>query len=103
LLKRKEHIELKRLDKKIVKLLRGRKILNKAIEGEIKAIGMEEIESFHPNHPKNFKSNGQLTAEGSRCLNALFSMGCSSIVISYLMRKPLKLINKKKKEWLINA
>ncbi len=83
-------IELKRLDKKIVKLLRERKVENKVIEGEINAIGMEKIESFQPYHPKNFKSNGQLTSEGARCLNSLFSMGCSGIVISYLMRKPLK-------------
>lgn len=95
--------ELNRLDKKIIKLLRERKVENKEIEDEIKAIGMEKIESLQPYHPKNFKSNGQLTAEGVGCLNSLFSMDCSSIVISYLMRKPLKTINKKKKEWLKNA
>ncbi|MDR7090287.1 hypothetical protein [Cellvibrio fibrivorans] len=96
-------IELKRLDKKIVKLLKERKIENRKIENEMKSIGRERIESLKPCHPKNFKSNGQFTSLGENCLNSLFSMGCSSIVISYLMRRPLKTINRKKKEWLKNA
>lgn len=94
-------LELKKLDKKIHRLLAIRKSENKEIESEIKAIGKSTINNLQPYHNNNSKPNGQLTAQGIKCLHKLFSLGVSNIAASYLMRISLNSINKRKKAWAI--
>lgn len=91
--------ELEKLDKKILRQLKERECENERVMSEISRIGMDTINALAPYHPDNFKSNGSLSTRGVDCLNKLFNMECSNIVISYLMRKPIKTINRLHKVW----
>lgn len=95
-------LELNRLDKKIIRLLELRGIENKEIGDEMSLLNNEMLNELRPYHPNNFKNNKQLTSRGVFCMNTLFKLNVSNILVSYLMRVSLGSVNKRKSKWLEN-
>ena len=89
--------ELKRLDKKILRLLAIRNDEIKAIKSELNAIDPILIDEIDPDHPENLLQNGQLSKRGVKCCYTLFENGLSNLAVSYLMSISLKSITKRRK------
>ncbi len=91
--------ELRRLDKRISRLIAIRESESEKVKAEIETIHQNVIKEIQPNHPKNFKNNGQLSKRGVECCHAIFANGVSNLSACYLMRMSLKSITMRRKEW----
>ncbi len=93
--------EIKRLDRKILRLAKIRRAEIKAWNSELSLEGTEFEDDWHPQHPLSKYDDGRLTKRGVEICYRLFDMGKSTLAVAHLA--DLSLIAARKRQWMWKA
>jgi hypothetical protein len=92
--------EIKRLDRKIVRLLKERNAAIKKLNAEMSLKGTGLEGEYAPYHPLNHHEDKRLTKRGAETCYWLFDLGKSEMAVAHLMRLSLLAVKKRKTMWL---
>jgi hypothetical protein len=91
--------KIKRLDRKIVRLLKSRQSQIKQINSELILTGSGLEDEFDPQHPLSHYDDGRLTKRGVEICYRLFDMRKSAMSVAHLTGLSLKAAKKRQKMW----
>lgn len=91
--------ELKRLNRKIVRLLKERHGAIKKLNAEMSLKGTGLEGEYDPYHPRNHYKDKRLTKRGVEICYRLFDLGKSEMAVAHLTRLSLLAVKKRKKMW----
>lgn len=90
--------EMDCLRRRIRRQIRERKNEMVYLKGELEAAG-DLLRQLMPFHPLNVTGNGTLSKRGVQVCFRLFSIGLSTMAVSYAMRVSYRAINCRRREW----
>lgn len=92
--------EIKRLDRNIVRQLKGRNTAIKRLNPELSLKGTGLEGGYDPYHPRNHFEDKRLTKRGVEICYRLFDLGKSEMAVAHLMRLSLLAVKKRRKMWV---